>query len=66
VLFRADCCGKHSIDSGLGHHAVPSSNDLNEITPDRNRHLIADAFSYSDAVAKVRQVLNTLSQGASK
>jgi hypothetical protein len=66
VLFRVDCCGQHQIDSGLGHHAVPNSNDLDEITPDRNRHLVADAFTYDAAVAKVRQVLNTLTQGTSK
>lgn len=60
VFFRADCTGSYSVSSCLGGHAEPKPRDLDEITTDATRVLVAGAFSYEDAVAKVRQVLASL------
>jgi len=61
VWFRAACLGNLEVHRNLGHHRVPREVDLDRITPDSHRILIAGAFSYEGAVSLIRNVLTQLS-----
>ena len=60
VWFQASCLGELRINPTLGKARTPTNTELDHITPDANRVLIADAWTYSDAVAKVRQAIATI------
>jgi hypothetical protein len=62
VFFRAKCQGRLRIKGSLGRAAVPQAADLDQITTDQRRVLIAGAFSYSGALAIVRGVLAELAR----
>ncbi len=52
--------GELRINPNLGKARTPTNTELDHITPDANRVLIADAWTYSDAVAKVRQAITNI------
>ena len=60
LWFQASCLGERPIKSNLGRARTPGKQELDQITPDANRVLIADAFTYESAVAKVRQAIQTI------
>ena len=60
VFFRAMCLGTWRIAAGLGRVSPINQIDLDQITPDRNRMLIAEAFSYNAAVELIRSKLTEL------
>lgn len=60
VGFRAWCSGSHSIHRGLGHHRAPMAKELDHVSRDENRTLIAGCFTYSSAVDHVRQAISNL------
>ena len=68
VFFRAECAGpadggNYSTDCGLGYAKKPTTSDLPYFTQDANCIIISDAFTYDDAVRKVRDTLSTLTAG---
>ena len=60
LWFQASCLGERPIKGNLGRARTPGKQELDQITPDANRVLIADAFTYESAVAKVRQAIQTI------
>lgn len=63
VMFRAFCLGcpgTFEVKPSLGRAFPPTEQDLDQITPDRKRVLIAKAFTYQAAVNQVREKLNQL------
>lgn len=60
VGFRAWCSGTRSIHPGLGHHRAPKPDELDHVSRDENRVLVADCFTYQSAVDHVRQAITNL------
>ncbi len=60
VGFRAWCSGTRTIQRGLGHHRAPKSAELDHVSRDENRILVANWFEYGKAVDTVRQAIVNL------
>lgn len=60
IAFRAMCSGQHSLSPALGFPRSPKSEELDHISRDENRILIADCWTYGTAVDKVRGAIETL------
>ncbi|MGD0653123.1 MAG: hypothetical protein ABSA16_02155 [Thermoguttaceae bacterium] len=66
VFFRACCAGSHYIDSGLGHAQLPNNNDLDEVSRDAKRILIAGVWNYEDAVELIKNTINSITTNNKK
>jgi len=62
AFFRAACFGDERVASNLGHAITPRPIDLDHISRDENRILVAGAFDYESALSQVRDVLQSLSR----
>jgi len=60
VAFRVWCSGTKKIHRCLGHHRAPKPAELDNVSRDENRILIAQCFKYGEAVDKVRQAISNL------
>lgn len=60
LWFQASCLGTKQIHPNLGYPRAPTAQELDHITPDTNRVLIADAWKYEDAVAQVYTAVEKL------
>lgn len=62
VFFRSNCLGDRPIRANLGISRTPSPSDLDKVSRDPGRIVIAGAFTYSDAVEKVRTAIAKLTE----
>ena len=64
LWFLASCFGSLEINPSLGKARAPTSDELDRITPDAKRVLIADAWTYSEAVSLIRQTIHRITTNA--
>lgn len=61
LFFRIMCLGHREVKGTLGQANIPQGADMELISNDPDRILIADAFIFDVAVGKIRNVLNSFS-----
>ncbi len=66
VFFRALCAGSYHIDPSLGYARKPDDADLDEVSRDAKRVLIAGVWNYEDAVNLIKNTVNSITTNNKK